>query len=495
MKAFKICYVSPEVIPFAKTVATNGLANTSSALPAALKEMEQDVRLMMPKYKSINERKFVLREVIRLREMDIHIDKKDLIANGKTAFLPNSKVHVYFLSVPDYFDRKGCYGDPKTGKSYTDNAERFGYFCKSVLETLKLLYWQPDIIHCSDWATAMIPYYMKTSYKDDDFFQNTRTVLTIHNLAFQGQFSLESAAKIGIDENHIKPGGAAELSGQLNFLKAGLEHADVINLTSEYERAQVLKKPDAAFGLGEVIKRRKKDIYGIAGGTDDSLWNPEEDSVIATKYDIKTLTNRAENKTRLIEEMEFECEKDMPLMGIILDFNNAQTLQLIQKILPDLLKKDICILLTNDTESRAEIDLSELVAQSQGKLIVRERMDKRLTHLLMAGADIIFIPDESSRGNGFHLNSLRYGAVPVVPAIGEISDSIKDFNAETGKGNGFTFAPIDKAPSLAAINRALKTFSDPKTWMKLQKNGMKGDFSWRHTAEKYLKLYEKAVSK
>ena len=494
MKAFKVCYVSSEVTPFVKTVEANDLAKTSGALPAALKEMEQDVRLMMPKYKSINERKFVLREVIRLREMEIKLGKKDLFVNGKTAFLPYSKVHVYFLSVPEYFDRKGCYQDLKTGEVFADNAERFGFFCKSVLETLKLLYWQPDIIHCSDWPTALIPYYLKTQYKGDDFFQNTRTVLTVHNLNLQGQFSVKEARKIGIDAGDIKPGGGAELNGKLNFLKAGLDHADVINLTSEYERTHVLAHPEAAFGLGEILSRRKKDVFGIAGGMDDSLWNPEEDSVIATKYEIKTLANRTENKARLLEELGCAREKNTPFLGIILDFNNKDALQLTRTILPDLLKKDICILLINDNESRTEVDLSSLADQSKGKLIIRERMDKRLGHLLMAGADIIFIPTESG-GDGFHLKSLRYGAVPVTPSVGEISDCIRDFSAETGKGNGFRFSAPGKTNVLAAINRALKTLEDPNVWAKLQKNGMKGDYSWRNTARKYLKLYETAMKK
>ncbi|MCB0300657.1 MAG: glycogen/starch synthase, partial [Calditrichaeota bacterium] len=197
MKSFKVCYVSSEITPFAKTSIANGLAATSSALPTALKEMEQDIRLMMPKYKSINDRKYVLREVIRLREVNIQLGDATRVGNGKTAFLPNSKVHVYFLSVPELFDRKGFYVDPQSGEPYEDNAERFGFFCKSVLETLKLLYWQPDIIHCADWSTALIPFYLKTLYKDDEFFENTRTVLTVHNLSQQGVFDKKIAKTIG----------------------------------------------------------------------------------------------------------------------------------------------------------------------------------------------------------------------------------------------------------------------------------------------------------
>jgi len=167
MSYFKVCYVSSEVIPFAKS---GGLADVAGALPIALKEMGHDVRLMMPNYKSINERKFVLREVIRLREVEVEINNKMRFAHGKTAFLPNSKVHVYFLSIPEYFDRKELYIDPKTKKDFKDNAERFAHFSMAVLKTLKLLYWQPDIIHCNEWQTAMIPFYLKTYFKDDEFF-------------------------------------------------------------------------------------------------------------------------------------------------------------------------------------------------------------------------------------------------------------------------------------------------------------------------------------
>ena len=168
MKSLKICYVSSEVVPFAKT---GGLADVAGALPIALKDLGQDVRLMMANYKSINERKFTLREVIRLKEVHVNLGQETKVVDGKTAFLPNSKVHVYFLHIPEYFDRKELYTDPTTGKDFEDNAERFAFFSKSVLETLKLLYWQPDIIHCNEWQTALIPFYLKTIYKNDDYDQ------------------------------------------------------------------------------------------------------------------------------------------------------------------------------------------------------------------------------------------------------------------------------------------------------------------------------------
>ncbi len=495
MNTFKVCYVSSEVAPFVRTKALDGLAKMSWALPVALKEMEQDVRLMMPKYKAINERKYVLREVIRLREVNINLGNGDKAANGKTAFLPNSKVHVYFLSVPEYFDRKGYYQDPQTGENYPDNAERFAYFCKSVLETLKLLYWQPDVIHCSDWPTALIPFYLRTHYREDEFFDQTRTVLTVHNLAEQGRFPLADAEKIGIAPELIQPGGALELDGQLNFLKAGLQYADTISLTSEHFAAYVLNHPEAAHGLGEILKQRKSDIYAISNGADYQVWNPEEDSQMATPYDAKTLEKRVENKARLLEEYLLAQNPLLPLLGVLCDFNDPEAMSLVEEVIPALMEKEVLAVVVNTGDYKTNSVLKKLSGANSRRLLVKERLDKRLTHLLMGGGDVIFIPTETSRGDDFHLVSLRYGAVPVVPASGVFADSISEFNSETGKGNGFTFAKANSREALAVIDRALKLHKNARIWTKLQKNGMKEDFSWENTAKKYLKLYEKALKK
>lgn len=495
MNTFKVCYVSSEVAPFVRTKALNGLAKMSRALPVALKEMEQDVRLMMPKYKAINERKYVLREVIRLREVNIDLGNGEKAANGKTAFLPNSKVHVYFLSVPEYFDRKGYYQDPQSEENYPDNAERFAYFCKSVLETLKLLYWQPDVIHCSDWPTALIPFYLRTHYREDEFFDHTQTVLTIHNLAEQGRFPLSEAEKIGIAPEYIKPGGALELDGQLNLLKAGLLYADAISLTSEYFADYALNHPEAVHGLGGVLKKRKSDICAISSGADYQVWNPEEDSQIPAPYDAKSLNNRTENKARLLEEYQLIQNPQLPLIGVMCDLNDPEAMSLVEGVLPPLMEKEALVVVLNTGEFKITPALKKLSAANNGRLLVKERLDKRLTHLLMGGADVIFVPTESSRGDDFHLVSLRYGAVPVVPATGVFADTISEFNSETGKGNGFTFAEANPREALAVIERALKLHKNARVWTKLQKNGMKEDFSWENTAKKYLKLYEKTLKK
>lgn len=492
MNAFKICYVSSEVTPFANTATIGDLADHSRALPIALKEMDQDVRLMMPKYKSINERKYVLREVIRLQEVQVELNGDVKQINGKTAFLPDSKVHVYFLSVPEYFDRKGYYDDPQNGKTYKDNAERFGYFCKGVLETLKLLYWQPDIIHCSDWPTALIPFYLKTHYKDDEFFQNTHTVFTVHNFAEQGVFPLNVASKIGIGEDYAGKGKALEQGGKLNFLKAGLGFADIINTASEQQAADLLEDGKKTHGLNDVISSRKKNFFGIGKGTSFSEWDPETDKKIAAQYDAKSLNKKGENKIALQAELQLTEDEQKPLIAVISRLNDDSGFDVVLEALKDLLKKDLQIVVMAKGSSDYDGPMEDLADANPDKLIFIDRFDKKLSHLMVAGADLMLIPSKSGLEGEYHLSGLRYGTVPVLLESGGFLDSIKSVDPESGKGNGIFIPRYNKTAVVKAVLAAIKLREDEKLWTKIQKNAMKSDVSWEGAAKKYLKLYDKA---
>ena len=495
MKTFKICYVSSEVAPFVSTDAAGGLADTCNALPIALKNMDQDVRLMMPKYKSINERKYVLREVIRLREVKVDIENDTKMASGKTAFLPDSKVHVYFLSVPEYFDRKGFYSDPQTGKAYADNAERFAFFCKAILETLKLLFWQPDIIHCNDWATALIPFYLKTHYQDDDFFKNTHTLLTVHNFSDQGIFPPASAAKIGVPKEYLAPGKELELDGKMNLLKGGLHFADVITTMSESAAKMVLADPKATFGLHPTLISREKDLAGILNGIDYSVWNPETDPNLAENYDAKTPANKNSNKKALCKELNLEYDSSTPLTALISPLNEENGLGLVLDSIKNLLKLNTRFMILGSGESRYAAELKKLAGQHPDKLVFQERVDTRLTHLAVAGADIILIPVKMESRDIYLMEGMRYGTIPVVHATGSFREIVSPFDSEIGKGNGFTFTDFKKSAMMDALQKALEVFEERKAWAKIQKNAMRSDLSWENSAKKYLKLYEKATKK
>ncbi len=492
MRQFKICFVSSEVEPFAKT---GGLADVSGALPVALKNLEQDIRVMMPNYKSINERKYVLREVIRLKEVVVELGGVQQVANGKTAFLPDSKVHVYFLHLPEYFDRKDLYVDSATGKEFEDNAERFAYFSKAVLETLKLLYWQPDVIHCNDWHTSLIPFYLKTHYKDDEFFQNTRTVLTIHNLAYQGSFPLEKAEKIGIDPEYVKPGGALEFQGKINFLKAGILFADILNTVSERYAEEISSDPEYGYGLEQFLQMRKDDLYGILNGVDYTNWNPETDRFIPYNYSVDTLDQKVLNKQALCKATLLKFQKEVPLIGMISRLSDQKGFDLLEAVADDLMKLKVQLVILGLGDPKYHQMLEKLAKKYPGRVSVNLRFDNKLAHLIEAGADIFLMPSRYEPCGLNQLYSLKYGTVPVVRETGGLADTIKNFDPKTGEGNGFTFKEYAGSAMLDAIKRAVETFKDKETWRKLQITGMKQNFSWDISARKYLELYEKVVEK
>ncbi len=492
MNQYKICYVSSEVVPFAKT---GGLADVAGTLPIALKEFDQDVRLMMAKYKSINERKFVLREVIRLKEVNVTLGDETKIADGKTAFLPDSKVHVYFLHIPDYFDRKDLYVDSKTGRDFEDNAERFAFFSKSVLETLKLLYWQPDIIHCNDWQTALIPFYLKTHYKDDEFFKNTHTILTIHNLAYQGSFPLEKAEKIGIPSKYVAPGREFEFYGKLNLLKGGIHFADILSTVSEKYAEEITTDPDYGYGFEEILAGRKDDVYGILNGVDYSSWDPEFDTLIPANYSIENLEDKSENKKILCKQSNLEYNEDTPVIGMISRLDAQKGFDLLADAAAELLKMDVQMVILGTGDPKYHDLLNKLAKKHAGKLSVNLRFDNRLAHLIEAGSDMYLMPSRYEPCGLNQMYSLRFGTVPIVRETGGLADTIRNFDPVTGEGNGFSFKKYDAAEMLDAITRAVKTFADKNTWIQIQKTGMAADFSWSRSAEKYMELYEKTVSK
>jgi len=492
MKQLKICYVSSEVVPFAKT---GGLADVAGALPIAHKEMGHDVRLMMPNYKSINERKFVLREVIRLREVKVELNQQVKMANGKTAFLPNSKVHVYFLSIPEYFDRKDLYVDSKTKKEFRDNAERFAFFSMSVLNTLKLLYWQPDIIHCNEWQTALIPFYLKTYFKDDPFFKNTRTVLSLHNLAYQGLFPIEKASHIGISNEFHLPKSEFEFFGKLNLLKGGILFADVINTVSEQYAEEISSSSEYGFGLEKILASRKKDLYGILNGVDYSIWSPDSDSNIPVQFDVRSLNRKEENKEALCEKCGLKHDPDIPVIGIISRLVDQKGFDLISEVFDKLMKLKIQLVLLGEGDPKYHEKFKKLAKKYSKKFAVNLKFDNTLAHLIEAGSDIFLMPSKFEPCGLNQIYSLRYGTVPVVRETGGLKDTISNYDRKTGKGNGFTFKKYDAKEMLRAVNTAVEMFQDKKTWIKIQKNGMRADFSWDASAKKYLKLYEKALKK
>ncbi|MGB5874292.1 MAG: glycogen/starch synthase, partial [Bacteroidota bacterium] len=310
-KSLNVLFLSSEVDPFAKT---GGLADVSGALPQVLKGLGQEVRVMMPRYGAIDKRKDRLHEMIRLKDIDTPVGTKSYPASVRSSFLVNvhDKVQVYFVDNSKFFARSGIYVHPETRKDYPDNDERFTFFSRSVFEILKKMGWSPDIIHCNDWQTALVPAYLKTMYSGDPLFKHTRTVLTVHNMAYQGVFPKDSFAKTNLPPEMLSEKGVLA-SGKLNFLKTGLLYADAITAVSERYAREISSSDEYGCGLQDVLRKRKHDLTGILNGVDYSLWDPSVDKLIPQRYDHRSIELKVENKQALLRHFNLPFNETTPL--------------------------------------------------------------------------------------------------------------------------------------------------------------------------------------
>ena len=493
MKKLKIFFLSSEVTPFAKT---GGLADISYSLPKALKELGNEVRIMMPKYKMINDRRYVLREVIRLKEIPVSIGGIDRKINVKSAFTPDQdKLQVYFIDSRPYFGREGLYVDPQTNLDYPDNDERFILFAKGVLSTLKLLFWQPDIIHCNDWQTALVPFLIKTLYKDDEFFKRVATVLTIHNVGYQGNFPPESFYRIGVDSNLFKPGSNIEYFGQFSFLKTGIYYADYLTTVSEQYAREVQTSEEYGLGFEGIFAERSSVFSGIINGIDYTIWDPETDRLIPARYSSSELSGKVDNKRALTKRFKLTFDERIPIIGIISRLTPQKGFDLIEEIALELLKMNIQIVILGIGDKKYQNLFKELSKDYPGKIGISFNFDEQLAHLIEAGSDMFLMPSRYEPCGLNQLYSLRYGTVPIVRKTGGLADTITEFDSEQGTGNGFVFEEYNSKALLKTVQRAVKVYKDTKLWKKLMRNGMKQDFSWSASAKQYTKIYEKIMVK
>jgi starch synthase len=487
-RPLNILFVSSEVEPFAKT---GGLADVSSALPKAIKDLGHEIRIMMPRYRFIGERKFKLHDIIRLKEIPIPIAENSVTGNVKSSFISNlkEKVQVYFLDNDEYFGRDGIYQSPTTKKDYKDNDERFIFFARGVLETLKHLGWQPDIIHCNDWQTGLIPAYLKTVFKNEPLLKPIKTVFTIHNMAYQGSFPQESFSKSNLPKELFSPEGV-EAYGNFNFLKTGINYSDIITTVSEKYASEICSSDEIGAGLSGLLNSRQKNLHGILNGIDDQTWNPSIDNYIYRKFDAKSMEAKSDNKNALVAKLGLDPSKNIPLLGSISRMVSLKGFDLLAGIMEDVLKLDVnfVMLASGDKELEKKFELIQKKHPNRFSLILG--YDDELAHMIEAGCDIFVMPSKYEPCGLNQMYSMRYGTIPIVHATGGLDDTVDDY-AGSGKGNGFKFEKYDTRELLRTIGRALKILQQqPEEWKKIMHNGMLRDFSWENSARKYINLYK-----
>jgi starch synthase len=486
-KPINILFVSSEVDPFAKT---GGLADVSSALPKAIKEQGHEIRIMMPRYRFISERKFKLHDIIRLKDIPVPIGNDTPFGNVKSSFISSlkEKVQVYFLDNEKLYGRDGVYQSPTSKKDYKDNDERFIFFCRGVLETLKRLGWQPDIIHCNDWQTGLIPAYLKTVYQDDPLLRNVKTIFTIHNMAYQGAFPLESFETSNLPQETFCTEGV-EAYGKFNFLKAGLIYSDTITTVSEKYSHEICDSDEYGAGLNGVLHTRKKDLRGILNGIDYMIWNPLTDPYIYRKYDIKSIDAKIENKRALVTKFGLEFDETTPVIGAISRLVEQKGFDLVLDSLDELMKQKIQFVLLGSGDPELEKQFDKFQKKFSKQIGIAFGYDEELAHLIEAGSDMFLMPSKYEPCGLNQMYSMRYGTIPVVRATGGLDDTVEDYTG-AGKGTGFKFEKFESKELIKAVLRAIKVFHQSDEWKKLMRNGMLRDFSWEHSASKYISLYK-----
>jgi len=474
----KILFVSSEGLPYSKT---GGLADVIEGLPKALRELGHDVAVLLPRYPG-NKMSTTLISSLTLPLGDRV--RFPAIGEGKT----ENGVRYLFLDDPEFFDRPGIYGD-KAG-DYPDNAERFAEFSRAAIEVAKRV-WLPDVIHCHDWQTALVPVLLRTEYAADAPVRSLPVVFTIHNLAYQGVFPRPTLRKIGLPDSLFTL-DALEFYGKVNFLKGGLIYADYLTTVSR-RYAKEIQTPEYGAGLEGVIQKRADRVVGILNGVDYTAWNPEKDTLIAENFSAKNLDGKNACKKDLLASFQLPDENlSQPLIGIVSRFVDQKGFDLIADIANDLLKEEVALVALGTGQPAYEKMFRDLAHENPARVGVKIGYDEALAHKIEAGADMFLMPSRYEPCGLNQMYSLRYGTAPIVRATGGLDDTIQNFGPRSHQGTGFKFQEYEPEALLTCVRAALKAYRDTDAWRVLQHNGMAKDFSWKASAPAYVTLYEAA---
>jgi len=477
----KIVFVASECVPFAKT---GGLADVVGVLPQALAQLGHSVSVYLPKYKQT-----ALSDArVLLPSITIPFDDQyrfcSVLDGGK-----RSGVQFYFIDYPPFFDREALYGTP--AGDYPDNAERFALYCRAVLEASKVL-GVPDIFHCHDWQSALVPILLRTSYANDPVFRSTHTVFTIHNIGYQGLFPPDTLPLLMLPWELFTI-DQMEFWGKANFLKGALVFSDHITTVSR-KYAQEIQTSEYGFGLEGVLRTRAGSLTGIVNGVDYSEWSPEKDKHIVRQYSAENLEGKRESKYDLLRQFGLESVPiDTPVIGIVSRFAAQKGFDLIADIAKELARLPVIVIALGSGDKEYQELFLKLSKQHPTKFAVKVAYDNALAHKIEAGADMFLMPSRYEPSGLNQMYSLRYGTVPIVRATGGLDDTIEPWDPTTAKGTGFKFSAYAGMALLTCIHEALRAFKDQPGWQKLMLNGMKKDFSWAASAREYVKVYERLV--
>jgi starch synthase len=474
-----IVFAASEGVPFSKT---GGLADVVGALPRALAALGHQVSVYLPRYRQTK----LTEPVPEVRSVTIPFDDQYRFASVVSGGSLHG-VRFYFVEYPPYFDRDALYGTP--AGDYPDNAERFALFSRTVLEASKIL-GVPQIFHCHDWQSALIPVLVRTVYAEDPAFRDVGTVFTIHNMGYQGLFPPDTLPLLMLPWDLFTI-SKMEFFGQVNFLKGALTYSDFITTVSR-KYSQEIQTAEYGFGLEGVLRDRASTVTGILNGVDYDEWSPQTDKFIAAKYSAQDLSGKAMCKHDLLAAFGIPtADVKLPVIGVVSRFAAQKGFDLIAQIADRLAREEMIVVALGAGDKTYEEMFLRLNKQFPKKIAVKVAYDNAIAHKIEAGADMFLMPSRYEPCGLNQIYSLKYGTVPIVRATGGLDDTIEPWDARSGKGTGFKFSEYNGESLLLTIKEALQAYRDQTSWQALMRNGMNKDFSWNASAREYGKVYEK----
>jgi len=497
--SLRILLAASEAVPFAKT---GGLADVAGALPLELSRLGHDVRLVIPRYRALVRPGQEFQEWVRLTvptpagKVETAVGRRPLpSAHGHrdqpSAFRPE----LFAIRHDPFFNRSGLYQEK--GKDYSDNLERFGFFSRAVLELLLAFVqhegWTPDVLHVHDWQTALCPVYLRTLYAARAELATVGTLFTIHNMGFQGLFPRVDYPKTGLGPEWYTP-KYLEFHGQMNLMKGGLVFADYLSTVSP-TYAREIQTPEFGFGLEGVAKERADRLVGIVNGIDTESWNPATDAYLPHRYTEEDLTGKRGDKIELQREVNLPV-REVPLLVVISRLTLQKGLDLIAETLPELIARDVQVLILGTGEPSFEARFRALQARFPDKVAVRLGFDEQLAHRIQAGGDMLLMPSRYEPCGLSQLYSLRYGTVPIVRRTGGLADTVVPYSQQAvreGRATGFLFVEATPQALLTTVLQALRVFADRSEWERIMRAGMRTDVSWSRSARAYVDAYRNVV--
>jgi len=467
--------------PFCKT---GGLADVIGSLPVVLARMGNEVHVMLPGYSRIDRKKYNFTD----NPSHLQIPMGPVTKPMSFSSASWEGVTVHLIENEEYFDRSGIYGDAQG--DYFDNGPRFVFFCRGALEAVKLLGIKPDIIHAHDWQTGLILPYLKTLYAQEFLFRDAASLFTIHNLGYQGNFPPWVFSLTGIPDEEFR-WTKMEFYGNVSFLKSGIVYADAVSTVSETYAREIITE-QLGFGMQGALAQRKNVLFGILNGIDQDEWNPATDRSIPASYSPDDLSGKKICRTALLKEFGISVGENIPVFGMVSRLDSQKGFDILEEGMDKIAAMAVCLVILGTGTSEHMEALAKIAARYPKQVRIMMKFDPLTAKLVYAGSDAFLMPSRYEPCGLAQIIALRYGTLPVVHATGGLADTVEDMDSDPDNGNGFSFEIYSSDALAGSIERAVKAFSEPgrARWQRAVQRAMNKDYSWKISAEKYIKLYK-----